>query len=479
MGFFLFDKTTKGEGYVANRNILNYAVGLTGQNITYAYVSGWLRYFCVNILHINAQKVGFIFSASYAWDAINDPIIGAYIDRKKHRPYQKLRPYLLYLPPVIGALSALMFMNVSFNENGKIFYILILYFIWDFFYSFQDVGLWGMIALSSPHSAERARVAQWVSIGAGAGGAVAGLFQQLRSMLIGFGVPDIRIFMIFGIVFGLFGELLSMRAYKMHELIEGGEPEKSTLKSLTVLRHNPTLLLISAARFSLSLCPRVQNAYFFENCVTFMNGQQAEFLSGLLSGIPGTAATLFANKVAAKIGGMKRVLLLSQFTAIAVRIITYFIGYNSLPQFIVMNILLSIMNIPGFLMDIAHRALTSDSVDEVELKTGVRTEGVSFSMQNFVSKMQGGVSALIEGLILTKLGYDSIRRSNGLPQSNRFTKYQWPMFMLGPITGALLYLFFISFVKDDKTHKSEVERQLKERREALALRESEPAGISE
>ncbi|HZK22344.1 MAG TPA: MFS transporter [Oscillospiraceae bacterium] len=472
MRISMFDKTSKGDGYVANRNIFNYAIGLTGQNISYAYVSGWLRYFCVNLLHIKPEKVGIIFSASYLWDAVNDPFIGAFIDRRKHRPYRKLRPYLLYLPPIIGALSALMFMNVGFDENGKIAYILVLYFIWDFFYSFQDVGLWGMIALSSPHSDERARVAQWVSIGAGAGGAVAGLFQQLRSMLLSRGVADIRIFLIFGVVFGLMGEILSMRAYKIPELIEGGQPEKSTLKSLTILRHNPTLLLISAARLSLSICPKIQNAYFFENCVTFMNGQQAEFLSGLLSGIPGTATILFANKVAAKIGGMKRVLVLSQITAIAVRTIAFFVGFNSLPQFIVMNILISIMNMPGFLMDIAHRALTSDSIDEVELKTGVRTEGVSFSMQNFISKMQGGVGALIEGIILAKLGYDSGKKNAGLPQSDYFNKFQWPMFILGPIVGAILYLFFISFIKDDKDHKSEVERKLKERREALSVRET-------
>ncbi len=474
MGFFLFDKTPKGEGYAANKSILNYAVGLAGQNIHYGYVSGWLRYFCINILNMNPKKVGIIFSSSYAWDAINDPLIGALIDRKKHRPYRKLRPYLLYFPPIIGALSALMFMKVSFDENGKIFYILILYFIWDFFYSYQDVGLWGMIALSSPHSNERARVAQWVSIGAGAGGAVAGVFQLLRSQLLKSGIADAQVFMIFGIVFGLLGQLLSMRAYKMPELVESGKPEKNTLKSLTILRHNPTLLLISMARFSMSLSPKVQGAYFFENCVTFMNGQSAEFLYGLLSGIPGAAAIFFANKIAAKIGGMKRILLVSQIAAITIRLITFFVGFDSPARFISIILLSSLMNIPGSLMDIAHRTLTSDSIDEVELKTGVRTEGVSFAMQNFISKLSGGSGALIEGFILSKLGYDSRRKSAGLAQSSYFKKFQWPMFILGPLTGSFLYLFFISFVKDNKEHKAEVERQLKERREALLEQKTEP-----
>ena len=39
--------------------------------------------------------------------------------------------------------------------------------------------------------------------------------------------------------------------------------------------------------------------------------------------------------------------------------------------------------------------------------------------------------------------------------------------MLGPVVGAVLYLIAISFIKDSKEHREEVERQLKERKEAL------------
>ncbi len=464
---FLFSKEAAGEGYVQNRNILSYAVGLTGQNMTYSYVSGWLRYFCVNILHIDEGKVGMIFSASYVWDAINDPIVGAYIDRRHHKPYNKLRPFLLYFPPIIGALAMLMFLDVPFDETGKIVYILCLYFIWDFFYSFQDVALWGMIALSSPHSEERSRVAQWVSIGAGAGGAVAGVFQQIRTMLLDAGLSNMTVFLIFGALFGLGGELLSMRAHKMKELIPGGEPEESVFKSLSILKHNPTLLLISLARFSQGLCPKVQNAYFFENAVTFRNGKTMEFFYGILTGIPGTFAILFANKIAAKIGGMKKLLIVSQITAIILRIVAYFIGYNSWPQFIIMCIMISLVNLPGFLMDIAHRSLTSDSIDEVELKTGVRSEGVSFSMQNFTTKMQSAATTFIEGKMLKLLGYNRFAVEQGIKQSAGFNKWQWPMFMLGPVVGAIFYLIIISFVKDSKEHRDDVERQLKERKAAL------------
>ena len=61
--FFLFSKETKGEGYVPNNEIFAYASGLAGQNMTYGFVSGWLRYFCINLLHMDPVKVGSVYTA--------------------------------------------------------------------------------------------------------------------------------------------------------------------------------------------------------------------------------------------------------------------------------------------------------------------------------------------------------------------------------------------------------------------------------
>ena len=468
--FFLFDKKPQTEGGASNRQILHYSVGITGQNMSYWFIATWLRYYCVNVFHMDEMKVGSIFSLSYAWDAINDPLIGAVVDRMPGKPYRKLKPYVTYLPPFIGALAALMFMNVPFDQTGKFIYIIVLYFVWDLVYSFQDVGLWGMVAVSSPFSDERTRIAQWASIGAGAGGAIAGIFQLLRGMLTdpdGLAVDESKVFLFFGILFGLGGEILSMTARRMPELIQNSKPEESLLKSLTILRHNPTLLLLSLARFLQSVCPKVQNAYFFENCVSFIKGQTAEFLFGFLSGLPGAISVFFTTKIVKKVGGMKKLLLISQIMLIGLRIIIFFVGFNSAWRFVLMIVLFGMINIPGALMDTAYRALTSDSIDEVELKTGVRSEGVCFAMQNFTTKMQGGATSLIEGFILKKLNYDSVAKAANLPQNATFLKWQWPIFALGPVVGAIFYMIVIMFLHDNNESRKEVERQLKERREAF------------
>ena len=468
------------EGKVQNRKLFQYALGLSGQNVTYGYVSGWLNYFCINLLHIKPEKVGRIFFASYFWDAVNDPVIGAAVDKHRFKNGEKLRPYLLWLPPLIGALSAMMFFDVRLGENGKLIYILLIYFTWDLFYSLQDTALWGMVAVSSPFSEERARVAQWVSIGAGAGGAVVGTFQLLRSLLGRFGVEDMTVFILFAFLFALGGELVSMSAHRMPEAVRSDTPRENVWQSLALLRFNRTLLLIVLARLVLSLNPKVGNVYFFENMVQYdilgihIDGKTADFLVGLLSGIPGTFAVFFATKFAKKIGGMKRLLVVSQVMSISLRAIGYFVGYRSVWQMGIIIVLNALMNIPGSMNDIAHRSLLSDSIDYLEWRTGVRTEGISFSMQNFVSKMTGGFGKLIEGELLARLGYDSKRKAMGLPQNARFRKAMWPMYMAGPIVGAVLYLLVILFVKDDKHERMRIEAELAQRRRAAALADGEP-----
>ena len=130
--------------------------------------------------------------------------------------------------------------------------------------------------------------------------------------------------------------------------------------------------------------------------------------------------------------------------------------------------------------DIAHRSLISDSIDEVELKTGERTEGIVFSMQNFVSKLSAAVSKLIQGYVLKGLKFNNkiVENKTALSgaaliraqsKNSPFFKYRWHQFMLGPIIGSILYLVTILFLNDDREHMAEVERLLKEKRSEMEL----------
>lgn len=470
---FLFDKT-ETETHIPNRDLLFHAAGLAGQNMTYGFTNGWWFLFCNDILHIDSKQVGLIQSVSKLWDAINDPLIGSFVDRRRFKTGEKLRPYLKITPPFIGVLSAMMFMSFSSNALTSLIIMLVLYFFWDLIYSVQDTALWGIMAVSSPHSEERSRVAQWISIGAGAGSALVGVFPLIKgeNVLNALHMTPAQMYLAGGLFFGLGGELISLMAYRQKERVRSEGQKGDSLKDIfRGLFQNKVLLTISLARFLQQVTPVLDWEHFFVSSVEYnigsmhIDGGTAQFLYGLLIGAPGALCMFAATKIAEKMGGMKKLLIISQILSIGLRVICYFIGYQSIGQMAAVMALMAVVSIPGNMMDIAHRSLTSDSIDYVEWKTGVRNEGISFSIQNFISKMQSSASSLIKGFILNALKYDSYVDKN--KQNPVYLKWQWPIFMLGPVIGSVFYLITITFVKDDKELKATVERELKERREAV------------
>ena len=153
--FFLFDNT-ESETRVSNRRLLCHSLGLVGQNMAYSFL-GRLFVYLNTVLGIPAEKTGIITGVSTLWDALNDPLVGSLMDHRRHRPGYKLRPFLLWTPPLIGIFITLMFLDLGLSETQTVAYVMILYVLFDTLYSFQDTAIWGISSLSSPDSDERRR----------------------------------------------------------------------------------------------------------------------------------------------------------------------------------------------------------------------------------------------------------------------------------------------------------------------------------
>ncbi|MDR1629352.1 MAG: MFS transporter [Oscillospiraceae bacterium] len=462
---FFFSDTAPPD-HVPNRNLFAYAAGMAGQNMNYWYITNWFFVFCNDILRIPSLYTGIITSVSRVFDSINDPVIGAMLDRHRCRSGEKFRPYLLKLPVFIGIVSALLFVDFGMNMITTVVLILLLYLFWDVLYSVQDVSLWSLIAISSPLSRERARVAQWGTIGVGLGSGVVSLFPIFKgeNFLTAFGVSERTMYALGGVVFAFLGQIISLSAHKMKEQVASEKPEENLWQSIAMIRHNKTLLLISLGRFLAFISLSVPQIHFFESSITFLkiDGGTAMFLYGLITMVPGSIFALLSVKAAGKIGGMKKLLVYSESMNIVLRIVCYFIGYSSMPRLICVMFFMALANIPTGIKDIAYRSLTSDSIDYVEWKTGLRTEGISFSVQNFISKIGSAVTLYLNGYLLHILKYAPDEKK--YLQNPAYMKWQWPMFILGPLLGLVLYLIVILFIDDDKQKKEMIEEELRMRR---------------
>ena len=210
-----------------------------------------------------------------------------------------------------------------------------------------------------------------------------------------------------------------------------------------------------------------------------ISGGTAQVVFSYVIGIPGAIFNLFTVQAIKKFGSSKRLLVAAEVANISSRILAFAIGaderYKQLSYLLIALSCIGTSQILTNMKGIAERALLTNSVDEMELKTGERTEGITFSMQNFVSKLTGAIPKFIQGLMLTFMGFNEKLGTGGsdtirAQTAPRFLKYRWHQFILGPAIGSALYLIVILFLQEDSAeHVAEVERLIQEKRDAAKL----------
>ena len=258
----------KDDREVQNKELVDYAIGVAGQNQAYNIVSSWFMYFCTDVIFLDSLFIGVVLGAMRIWDAVNDPLVGTIVDRHVFKNGEKLRPILKITAIPIGILTALMFVDWGMPESWTGVYITVIYFLWDFLYSFQDLSMWGMTAMISTHSSERARAAQFGRIGAMVGGWIPGLIPLMIDYLPDFGISEMAIFTTLGIVMGIGGMALSMFTAKTKERAPVYKPDCNFVESIQLIFKNKIAMALVIASILSNFTLAVQDVYFFKYMVS-------------------------------------------------------------------------------------------------------------------------------------------------------------------------------------------------------------------
>jgi Na+/melibiose symporter-like transporter len=143
----------------------------------------------------------------------------------------------------------------------------------------------------------------------------------------------------------------------------------------------------------------------------------------------------------------------------------FFVGYEGW-RIVGMALIQAFISIPSGMVSIATTALWSESVDYTEWKTGKRNEGTVFSMQNFLAKITGSISAVFSGLTLTLLKFDPQKfvDNPNAPLSAEFTKWAWPIHSLGPAIGSLMQIIPLLLLKFTPEERQLMQQELEEKR---------------
>ena len=156
----------KGYRKFGMRDKVAYAAGDLGCNMSFA-LKGTVQTFWLVYMMLETGLLSILLLLVQIWDAVNDPLIGSWIDNDK-RNYKrgKFKTYILIGACgllVGGAAVFLPFPNAPTVVKAVLF--IVGYIVWDAFYTIANVPYGSMLSLVTEDVGERAQLSTWRSIG--------------------------------------------------------------------------------------------------------------------------------------------------------------------------------------------------------------------------------------------------------------------------------------------------------------------------
>ena len=415
-----------------------FLVGMFGQNLIYNIVATGLYFYFQNVICLPAMALGWIMTIARIWDAINDPMMGTIVD-KTHSKWGKCRPYLIIFPAIIGLITILAFLNGNYatadTTTQKVLIVAwaaISYIAWGMCFTVCDIPLWGITSLMTEDENDRSKILGLARMVAGVGGigvlvvqiaqAVAGAFGG--DMQKGFIVTVIIMTVVATILFefaGLFTRERvekSERSYTFKEnfkIMFGNKPFRQILIS-GILRSPIQLLMIVAMTL---VTYYYANGNIMNILVYNDDGSLAGINVKILIGLGCVAAGLFVGQFVAMgvtpliIKKVEKKTLYNVYSiAGAVPYALIFVFYKVSGGDLTTtfwSIIIGICMLFGSAafggINVLQSVMIADCVDYEEYYNGVRTDGVFFSGQSFITKLAAGISTIVSSAVYAIVGY--------------------------------------------------------------------------
>lgn len=415
-----------------------FLVGMFGQNLIYNIVATGLYFYFQNVICLPAMALGWIMTIARIWDAINDPMMGTIVD-KTHSKWGKCRPYLIIFPAIIGLVTILAFLNGNYatadTTTQKVLIVAwaaISYIAWGMCFTVCDIPLWGITSLMTEDENDRSKILGLARMVAGVGGigvlvvqiaqAVAGAFGG--DMQKGFIVTVIIMTVVATILFefaGLFTKERvdkSEKSYTFKEnfkIMFGNKPFRQILIS-GILRSPIQLLMIVAMTL---VTYYYANGNIMNILVYNDDGSLAGINVKILIGLGCVAAGLFVGQFVAMgvtpliIKKVEKKTLYNIYSiAGAVPYALIFVFYKVSGGDLTTtfwSIIIGICMLFGSAafggINVLQSVMIADCVDYEEYYNGVRTDGIFFSGQSFITKLAAGISTIVSSAVYAIVGY--------------------------------------------------------------------------
>ena len=224
---------------LTKKHWFGYMFGDWGGCMTFTLMASIFSLYCTNVLGVNPILMGTLTIIWTVWDAINDPMMGALMDKafaRKQSKSGKFRPWLLRATPLL-AVSAICLWTVPTFLDGIPMLVALFSFkiFYEAAYTMFNIPMGSLLSAMSTNDSERASLSSARGVGSMFGNMIPGMAGP---MIIGmFGDRSSTGYIITGVVCAVIGFVICFLHYAMTEerTVVGEDTKADDIKLTDIL----------------------------------------------------------------------------------------------------------------------------------------------------------------------------------------------------------------------------------------------------
>lgn len=389
----------------------SYGLGNFACQLSFTMVNMYLAFYFTDVFGLSASAVATLLLVAKIWDGINDPMMGAIMDKT----YHKVGGYRTYM--IIGAIALVSFTIATFTVPGfqgtaKLVYAYVTYIGLGMAYTVMNVPFTALPSRVTDKPLILNKMFASSMWAGAAGNTILGMCTMPLILLLGKGVQESG-YQKTAILYAVLS--LPLWFIMIHFCKEDKELAKSKklaaeqsadgttfLGFIKSIFTNKNLLCVYLYMF-LAMFSQIGRActafYYYMFCV----GNMA--LASVLMSLAGIVSLVLIPFIPACVArfGKKKVVVVSQIIQ-AIGLVMMFAGpYTNIAYTIIANIIYGL----GGGYSCCVGPLIVDSLDDYECKTGVRNDGIAFAFNGLMTKISAAIAGSIGLFVMAAFGYQN------------------------------------------------------------------------
>ena len=428
---------------------LGYGLGIFGPMLGWVAALQYLMYFYTEVVGLPPAKAGLIFLIGMAWDAISDPLIGAIADRTRTR-WGRYRPFLLFGAVPYGVSIALLFTPPAGSPQFVFLAALGAHLLFRTGYTLVYMPYTAMIARLTADYDSRTDLTAYKTFFVFCGNLAVSFSFYTLIMVFGDGVERDG-FLPAAALIGVCAAATALMCFAFTEERDTHVASATHSGDLPInkiagdlIANKPFLMVFAGVAIfggfygaELAMVPYIAK-YWFDDPAASRTLFTAQGVMSLAS-VPMWLA------IGRRFG--KKAVWITGTALAAVSLIGMFVSASSSVWLTAGLYGLANVGATGFIM--IFYAMTADTVDWGEWRTGRRQEGVIFGAISFANKLAAGVATGAMGTTLAWIGFVS--------DETQSADTLWGMRAIGMLVPALAFLvaaaMMIRYPLDKSTHE--------------------------